>query len=60
MELQESRPYEHWQYPNGNQYIFVDIRGTNEYVLVWTDALDERSQPTLYRYLPPEKVDLVQ
>ncbi len=60
MELAESRPYEHWQYPNGDQYIFVDIRGTNDYVLVWTDALDERSKPTLYRYLPIEKIDLVQ
>ncbi len=59
MELEESRPYEHWQYPNGDQFIFVDIHGTNDYVLVWTDALDERSQPTLYRYLPPEKAGLV-
>lgn len=59
MELEESRPYEHWQYPNGDQFIFVDIHGTNDYVLVWTDALDERSQPTLYRYLPPDKAGLV-
>jgi GWxTD domain-containing protein len=59
IEIEESRPYEHWQYPNGDQFIFVDIHGTNDYVLVWTDALDERSQPTLYRYLPPEKADLI-
>ena len=59
IEIEESRPYEHWQYPNGDQFIFVDIHGTNDYVLVWTDALDERSQPTLYRYLPSEKADLI-
>jgi GWxTD domain-containing protein len=60
MQHQESRPYEHWQYPNGEQFIFVDLRGANNYVLVWTNALDERSQPTLYKYLPTEKQELVQ
>ena len=60
LQLQESRPFEHWQYVNGEQFIFVDIRGANEYVLVWTNAVDERSQPTLYKYIPPEKLDLVQ
>ena len=60
MEHQESRPYEHWQYANGEQFIFVDLRGANNYVLVWTNALDERTQPTLYKYLPPEKQELVQ
>lgn len=60
MQHQESRPYEHWQYPNGEQFIFVDLRGANNYVLVWTNALDETTQPTLYKYLPPEKQELVQ
>jgi GWxTD domain-containing protein len=60
MEHQESRPYEHWQYSNGEQFIFVDLRGANNYVLVWTNALDESTQPTLYKYLPPEKQELVQ
>ena len=60
MEHQESRPYEHWQYANGEQFIFVDLRGANNYVLVWTNALSERSQPTLYKYLPLEKQELVQ
>lgn len=60
LQLQESRPFEHWQYANGEQFIFVDIRGVNEYILVWTNALDERSQPTLYKYLPPDKLELVQ
>jgi GWxTD domain-containing protein len=59
LQLQESRPYEHWQYLNGDDYIFVDIAGTNNYVLVWTNDLDEQSQPTLYKYLPPEKRDIV-
>ncbi len=60
IQHQESRPYEHWQYANGEQYIFVDIRGANEYVLVWTNAMNERSQPTLYKYLPQELQDVVQ
>ncbi|UCD19995.1 MAG: GWxTD domain-containing protein, partial [candidate division WOR-3 bacterium] len=60
LQQQESRPYEHWHYANGEQFIFVDIRGTNEYVLVWTNAVDERSQPTLYKYLPAEKLELLQ
>jgi GWxTD domain-containing protein len=59
MEHQESRPYEHWQYSNGEQFIFVDLRGANNYVLVWTNALNERSQPTLYKYLPSEKQELI-
>ncbi|MGD8979289.1 MAG: GWxTD domain-containing protein [candidate division WOR-3 bacterium] len=57
LQHQEQRPYEHWQYLNGEQFIFVDTRGINEYILVWTNALDERSQPTLYKYLPAEKVE---
>jgi len=60
LHYREQRPYEHWQYPNGEQFIFVDIRGINEYILVWTNCLDERSQPTMYKYLPEEKLDLVQ
>ena len=57
LQHQEQRPYEHWQYLNGEQFIFVDTRGINEYLLVWTNALDERSQPTLYKYLPADKVE---
>ncbi|MGB7054710.1 MAG: GWxTD domain-containing protein [bacterium] len=57
LQHQEQRPYEHWQYLNGEQFIFVDTRGINEYLLVWTNAIDERSQPTLYKYLPDEKVE---
>ncbi len=47
-----SRPYEFWQYYNGYEFIFIDIRGTNEYTLVWTNASDEQSQPSLYKYVP--------
>jgi|GEM_PF-701353 len=57
LQHQEQRPYEHWQYSNGEQFIFVDTRGINEYLLVWTNAIDERSQPTLYKYLPTDKVE---
>jgi GWxTD domain-containing protein len=57
LQHEEQRPYEHWQYVNGDQFIFVDTRGINDYLLVWTNALDERSQPTLYKYLPSEKVE---
>jgi len=52
IEIQESRPYEQWAYYNGIQFIFVDIRGTNEYTLIWTNARGEKSQPSLYSYLP--------
>ncbi len=52
IEHEESKPYEHWQYFNGFEFIFVDILGTNEYTLVWTNVRDERSQPTLYKHLP--------
>jgi GWxTD domain-containing protein len=57
LQHQEQRPYEHWHYLNGEQFIFVDTRGINEYLLVWTNAIDERSQPTLYKYLPADKVE---
>lgn len=57
LEHQESRSYEHWQYVGGQQFVFVDIRGVNDYELVWTNAIGERSQPTLYKYLPPGIVD---
>jgi GWxTD domain-containing protein len=60
LQHQEQRPYEHWQYPNGEQFIFVDVRGINDYILVWTNCLEERSQPTLYKYLPQELLDRVQ
>lgn len=52
LEVGESKPYEHWQYYNGLEFIFVDIRGTQEYTLVWTNAPDEKSKPALYYYLP--------
>jgi GWxTD domain-containing protein len=54
LQHEESRPYEHWQHYNGDEFIFVDIYGTNEYILVWTNVGDEVSQPTLYKYLPKE------
>jgi GWxTD domain-containing protein len=59
IEYYESRPYEHWQYYNGNQFLFLDIRGTNEYTLVWTNVSGEQSQPTLYKYIPRNKADLI-
>ncbi len=54
-QFEESKPYEHWQYYNGTEFIFVDIRGTQEYTLVWTNARDEKSKPALYYYLPNYK-----
>jgi GWxTD domain-containing protein len=60
MEYYEARPYEHWHYFSGAQFFFLDIRGTNEYTLVWTNVSGEQSQPTLYKYLPSNKLDLVQ
>lgn len=57
LEHQESRPYEHWQYVGGQQFVLVDVRGVNDYELIWTNAVGERSQPTLYKYLPPGIVD---
>jgi GWxTD domain-containing protein len=59
IELQESRPYEQWVYYNGAQFIFVDIRGTTEYTLVWTNARGEKSQPSLYTYLPKSIQDQI-
>jgi GWxTD domain-containing protein len=58
-EYYESRSYEHWQYYNGDQFLFIDIRGTNEYTLVWTNVSGEQSQPALYKYIPPNKTDLI-
>lgn len=55
IEIEQSRPYEHWQYYNGLEFIFIDIRGTSEYTLVWTNARGERCQPSLYNYLPLTK-----
>lgn len=52
ISVEISKPYEFWQYYNGYQFIFIDIRGTNEYTLVWTNASDEQSQPSLYKYIP--------
>jgi len=59
IEYQESKPYEHWQYFNGDQFIFVDIQGTSEYTLVWSNVPGETNQPTLYKYLPEALRDLV-
>jgi GWxTD domain-containing protein len=52
IERRESRPYEIWEYENGVVFIFVDIRRTNEFTLVWTNSATEKSEPTLYEYLP--------
>ncbi len=60
ISLEESRPYEYWQYYNGFGFIFVDIRVTTEYTLVWTNATDERSQPSLYKYLPESLLGLIE
>lgn len=51
-QWEESNPYEYWQYYNGLEFIFVDVRGTQEYTLVWTNALNEKSNPAMYKYLP--------
>ncbi len=51
-QFEESKPYEYWQYYNGQEFIFVDIRGTQEYILVWTNVPNEKSKPALYNYLP--------
>ncbi|MEO0094669.1 MAG: GWxTD domain-containing protein [candidate division WOR-3 bacterium] len=51
-QFEESKPYEHWQYYNGLEFIFVDVRGTQEYTLVWTNSPNEKSVPSLYNYLP--------
>jgi len=52
ISVELSKPYEFWEYYNGYKFIFLDIRETNEYTLVWTNASDEQSQPSLYQYIP--------
>lgn len=52
MEQKESRPFEHWVYYNGTHFVFVDIRSTHEYTLVWTNERQEKKQPSLYKFLP--------
>jgi len=53
-ETQESRPFEHWRYYQGDEFIFVDTRRTGEYILVWSKTTDEQSQPSLFKYLNKE------
>ncbi len=55
IDIEVSKPYKQWDYYTGVKFIFVDIRGTNEYTLIWTNAPGERSQPSLYGYLPEAK-----
>ncbi|HEX7319077.1 MAG TPA: GWxTD domain-containing protein [bacterium] len=55
IDIEVSKPYKQWDYYTGIKFIFVDIRGTNEYTLIWTNAPGERSQPSLYGYLPEAK-----
>jgi len=55
IDIEVSKPYKQWDYYTGMKFMFVDIRGTNEYVLIWTNAPGERSQPSLYGYLSDEK-----
>jgi GWxTD domain-containing protein len=55
IDIEVSKPYKQWDYYTGVKFVFVDIRGTNEYTLIWTNAPDERSQPSLYGYLPEAK-----
>ncbi len=52
IEIWESKPFETWQYDNGLRFVFVDIRSTAEFTLVWTNSSEEQSQPTLFEYLP--------
>lgn len=52
MELDNPRPYERWLYYDGSDFVFVDVRGTGEYVLVWTNAIGEKKDALLYKYLP--------
>ncbi len=54
MQQKESRPFEQWAYYSGSQFVFVDIRATHEYTLVWTNDHREKNQPTLYQFLPEE------
>ncbi len=52
ISVELAKPYEFWEYYNGYKFIFLDIRETNEYTLVWTNVSDEQSQPSLYQYVP--------
>lgn len=54
----ESRNREHWYYysKGGMEFIFVDIKGTGEYELVYSSIKEEPTRPDWYKYVPPEEI----
>jgi len=52
------KPNEHWKYYNPNlHFIFVDLRGTGDYLLVFSSDPRERTDPNWQRYVDPEEED---
>ncbi len=52
------KPNEHWKYYNPNLHlIFVDLRGTGDYLLVFSSDPRERTDPSWQKYVNPEEED---
>jgi GWxTD domain-containing protein len=50
---------ERWTYysQGGLEFIFVDIEGTGDYRLVWTNAKDEPVDPNWRQYIDPSTIE---
>ena len=55
----ESRNREHWYYysKGGMEFVFVDVKGTGEYELVYSSIKEEPTRPDWYKYVPPEEIE---
>lgn len=56
--LEHTRPHEHWYYYNqGFHFIFVDIFGDGNYLLVYSNTPQERCHPNWEKYVDPLELE---
>jgi len=57
----EIYPWESWFYkePFRNQYIFVDLKGDGNYVLIYSSNPEEPGRPDWKNYIPIEEVEVL-
>lgn len=59
--VEHTKPHEHWYYyEQGLQFIFVDIRGDNNFRLIYTNSDRETKPPNWEKYIDPLELEELQ
>jgi len=56
--IEHTRPHEHWHYyTKGYHFIFIDIRGNNNFQLIYSNSDNEPKNPNWENYVDPLELD---